>query len=433
MNRLTARSIASSAILLIDPGHRRPGPTGRVPRSRRDLLKGFNARALGPYRAGSWVTSFAVPDAPARDHLYTLYVGTRNGGVWKTIEQRHDLRARLRRPAQALDRRRRRGLVRPERRLGRHGRALLRPELQLRRRRLEVGRRREDLDEHGPHGFAPYRPGRHPPDGPGRRLRRGHGPSVLRERRARRLQDDRRREELEKDALRRRPDRRRRPGPGQVGPGHALRGAVREGPPALDLQPRRSRERHLQDDGRGRHLGPARWRPADGPHRPHRARRLPEGPRTSSMPSSRTSIRGRRRPRRSSRTSAAASSRRRAPSATRSIASDDAGKTWRKVNAGYEAALDKAPYSFNQLRVDPADPQTVYITGQSLASTNDGGKTWKGLGWPSDGVMPRAFGDWRTACGSIPSTRTGSSSAPTAASTSRTTAAGRATTPTTCR
>ena len=48
------------------------------------LLKGFNARSLGPYRAGSWVTSFAVPDAPARDHLYTLYVGTRNGGVWKT-------------------------------------------------------------------------------------------------------------------------------------------------------------------------------------------------------------------------------------------------------------------------------------------------------------------------------------------------------------
>ncbi|HMA53889.1 MAG TPA: hypothetical protein VKT17_05480, partial [Acidobacteriota bacterium] len=74
---------------------------------------------------------------------------------------------------------------------------------------------------------------------------------------------------------------------------------------------------------------------------------------------------------------------------------DDGGQTWRKVNAGYEAALNKAPYSFNQLRLDPSDPQTVYITGQSLASTNDGGKTWKGLDWPSDGVMPRAFGDWR--------------------------------------
>jgi photosystem II stability/assembly factor-like uncharacterized protein len=74
---------------------------------------------------------------------------------------------------------------------------------------------------------------------------------------------------------------------------------------------------------------------------------------------------------------------------------DDGGKSWRKVNAGYEAALNKAPYSFNQLRLDQNDPETVYITGQSLASTNDGGKTWKGLGWPSDGVMPKAFGDWR--------------------------------------
>jgi photosystem II stability/assembly factor-like uncharacterized protein len=75
--------------------------------------------------------------------------------------------------------------------------------------------------------------------------------------------------------------------------------------------------------------------------------------------------------------------------------SDDAGNSWRKVNAGYEAALDKAPYSFNQLRLDPEDPDTVYITGQSLYSTNDGGKTWKGTTWPSDGVMPNAFGDWR--------------------------------------
>ncbi len=76
--------------------------------------------------------------------------------------------------------------------------------------------------------------------------------------------------------------------------------------------------------------------------------------------------------------------------------SDDAGATWRKVNAGYEAALDKAPYSFNMLRVDVDDPQTVYITGQSLASTADGGKTWQGLSWPSNGVFQRAFGDWRT-------------------------------------
>lgn len=74
---------------------------------------------------------------------------------------------------------------------------------------------------------------------------------------------------------------------------------------------------------------------------------------------------------------------------------DDGGKTWRKVNAGYEAALNKAPYSFNELKMDQNDPNTVYITGQSLASTTDGGKTWNGLSWPSNGVFQKAFGDWR--------------------------------------
>ncbi|MDH4217676.1 MAG: hypothetical protein OEW23_02725, partial [Candidatus Aminicenantes bacterium] len=48
------------------------------------VLNRLTYRNLGPFRAGSWVTSFAVPDTPLREHLYTFYVGTRNGGVWKT-------------------------------------------------------------------------------------------------------------------------------------------------------------------------------------------------------------------------------------------------------------------------------------------------------------------------------------------------------------
>jgi len=48
------------------------------------LLDHFAFRAIGPYRAGSWVTDFAVPETPADAHLYTVYVGTRNGGLWKT-------------------------------------------------------------------------------------------------------------------------------------------------------------------------------------------------------------------------------------------------------------------------------------------------------------------------------------------------------------
>lgn len=49
-----------------------------------DLIKSFTYRNIGPFRTGAWVTGFAVPESPQQEHLYTFYVGTRNGGVWKT-------------------------------------------------------------------------------------------------------------------------------------------------------------------------------------------------------------------------------------------------------------------------------------------------------------------------------------------------------------
>src|SRR5262245_2603139 len=54
------------------------------PRFTTELLNGFSYRNLGPFRAGSWLTDFAAPETPLHDHLYTFYVATRNGGVWKT-------------------------------------------------------------------------------------------------------------------------------------------------------------------------------------------------------------------------------------------------------------------------------------------------------------------------------------------------------------
>ncbi|MBN2409205.1 MAG: hypothetical protein JXE07_05660, partial [Candidatus Aminicenantes bacterium] len=75
---------------------------------------------------------------------------------------------------------------------------------------------------------------------------------------------------------------------------------------------------------------------------------------------------------------------------------DDAGSSWRKINAGKESAFDKAPYSFNQLRINPHDPDKVYCTGQALVSTMDGGENWTGLSWPPDGLFQKAFGDFRT-------------------------------------
>src|SRR6266567_8961144 len=59
--------------------------TGNEPGNlERVLNSGFSYRNLGPFRAGSWVADIAVPESPAKAHLYTFYVAARNGGVWKT-------------------------------------------------------------------------------------------------------------------------------------------------------------------------------------------------------------------------------------------------------------------------------------------------------------------------------------------------------------
>ena len=48
------------------------------------LVQAFTYRNLGPYRMGARTSDIAVPDAPAKDHLYTFYVGFWTGGLWKT-------------------------------------------------------------------------------------------------------------------------------------------------------------------------------------------------------------------------------------------------------------------------------------------------------------------------------------------------------------
>ncbi len=49
-----------------------------------DALNATTFRNIGPFRTSAWVTGIAVPDTPARDHLYTIYAATRTGGLWKT-------------------------------------------------------------------------------------------------------------------------------------------------------------------------------------------------------------------------------------------------------------------------------------------------------------------------------------------------------------
>ncbi len=75
--------------------------------------------------------------------------------------------------------------------------------------------------------------------------------------------------------------------------------------------------------------------------------------------------------------------------------SDDGGETWRKMNSPKDNIGGKAPYSFNQLRIDPNDDQKIYVTSVSVAHSFDGGRTWRDLDWPPT-LFPRMFGDVRT-------------------------------------
>jgi photosystem II stability/assembly factor-like uncharacterized protein len=72
---------------------------------------------------------------------------------------------------------------------------------------------------------------------------------------------------------------------------------------------------------------------------------------------------------------------------------DDGGKTWRKIepNAPIRGGIagGKAPYSFNQLKIDPHNDQTVIVTSDSMYVTRDGGKTW------GQDFFRGAFGDFR--------------------------------------
>jgi photosystem II stability/assembly factor-like uncharacterized protein len=57
--------------------------------------------------------------------------------------------------------------------------------------------------------------------------------------------------------------------------------------------------------------------------------------------------------------------------------SDDAGETWQRVND--DERLWGRPGDFNEVRVDPANPDVVYIANVVTWKSTDGGKTFKSL------------------------------------------------------
>ncbi len=69
--------------------------------------------------------------------------------------------------------------------------------------------------------------------------------------------------------------------------------------------------------------------------------------------------------------------------------SEDGGRTWRKVNRDYlPGVFNTYGYYFGQVRVDPKNPEKVFILGVPLMVSTDGGKTWKRV------KAPRVHGDF---------------------------------------
>src|SRR5579864_68780 len=56
----------------------------QAPATLDDVVNALPMRNIGAFRTGAWVTAIAVPEAPAHDHLYTIYAASRSGGLWKT-------------------------------------------------------------------------------------------------------------------------------------------------------------------------------------------------------------------------------------------------------------------------------------------------------------------------------------------------------------
>jgi photosystem II stability/assembly factor-like uncharacterized protein len=80
MQKNTCLGLIAALLLLISPSR---AAAQAAPSE--ELFKDFIYRNLGPFRAGAWIGDIAVPENPGDDSKYTFYVAARNGGVWKTI------------------------------------------------------------------------------------------------------------------------------------------------------------------------------------------------------------------------------------------------------------------------------------------------------------------------------------------------------------
>lgn len=76
--------------------------------------------------------------------------------------------------------------------------------------------------------------------------------------------------------------------------------------------------------------------------------------------------------------------------------STNGGENWTKTNHDTVNVADKAPYSFNKIYVDPDSSDYIYVLSMTMPYSKDGGKTWDGIEWGKSKILNNVFGDFRT-------------------------------------
>ena len=386
-----------------------PAQSGAQPaQAGSSIVDAIRFREIGPTRAGRTLRRVrGRREQPAR-----VLRRDRDRRAVENREQRHQLHVGVRQPARLRDRCGGAGAEPPGRRLRRH-RRVEQLALHLRRQRhLQVGRRRQDLDEGGPAQRRPHRPHRRPPEESRHRLRRGERTALLAripDRGVYRSTDggatwtktlDHKVDGRAIGAIDIAMD--------PVNPNVALRRDLRQGPQAVDVRRGRPRQRDLQVHRRRREVDAADQRASDRNDRPHRhldraqrsqdrlrrrrerelARRVAaRGARQAHGAGLRRRLDRRRAVslRRCRRDVAQGGAGRAVPAPAPAAAPAPAGRG--AAPAAPPAAQGRGgrgggfqgggpPYYYGQIRVDPKNKEHVYLLSVGVTHTTDGGKTW---------------------------------------------------------
>jgi photosystem II stability/assembly factor-like uncharacterized protein len=73
------------------------------------------------------------------------------------------------------------------------------------------------------------------------------------------------------------------------------------------------------------------------------------------------------------------------------IKTTDGGITWNEINSGFNPALEYLNFSMGDFAIDPRNPSTVFVGGNSgVWKSSDGGATWN----KSSRGLPLSWGNW---------------------------------------